>query len=61
MQIHPVFHKNLLPASENNQLPGQKLKPRPPIGYCLTIDGKKEAFVNSILHSRPNRCWKNLL
>lgn len=58
MQIHPVFHTNLLSPTENDPLPGQKLEPRPPV---IAADGEHEVYVNSILDSRINKRRKNLL
>lgn len=58
MQIHPVFHTNLLSPSENDPLPGQKLEPRPPI---IAADGEHEVYVESILDSRINKRRKKLL
>lgn len=59
VQIHLVFHINLLSPSKNNLLPSQKLEPRPPV---IATDGEHEVYIESILNSRINkRRKKNLL
>ena len=58
MQIHPIFHTNLLSSTENDPLPGQKLEPRP---LVIAADGEHEVYVNNILDSKINKLRKNLL
>lgn len=52
MQIHPVFHTNLLSPSENNPLLGQKLEPRPLI---IAADGEHKVYIEHILDSKINK------
>ena len=49
MQIHPVFHTNLLQPRADNPLPGQIEEPRPPV---VVKDGEYEWFVLAVLDSR---------
>lgn len=55
MQIHPVFHANLLSPTENHPLPAQKLESKPSV---IAANGE---HVNSILVLRINKRRKNLL
>ena len=51
MQIHPVFHSNLLRLDPDNPLPGQVQEPPPPI----EIEGEEEFEVSKIKDSRRYR------
>jgi hypothetical protein len=51
MQIHPVFHSNLLRLDPDNPLPGQIQEPPPPI----EIEGEEEFEVSKIKDSRRYR------
>lgn len=58
MQIHLVFHTNLLSPSKNNLLPSHKLEPRPPV---IATDGEHEVYIARILDSRINKRRKKHL
>jgi hypothetical protein len=51
MNMHPVFHANLLRRDPNDPLPGQIIPPVPPI----VIDGEEEEEIEEIVDSRINR------
>ena len=52
MQVHPVFHTNLLQPAPEDPFPGQYVEPRPPV---VAEDGELEWYVDRILDSRQRK------